>query len=292
MRYIEPVFRPPSEADSYILQITYGCSHNKCSFCGMYKSKTFKIRPMEEIKEDIKMASDLMPDIRRVFLGDGDAFILKSEALYEILDYLNRAFPLLQRVGIYASTMGILKKSEDELRALKEKKLSIAYLGLESGSQEILNSVNKGVTADEMVDCVVKAQNCGIKMSVIILLGLGGIKNSHKHAIETAKALNRMNPRYMSALTLMLVPGTCLVEDEDKGKFELPSAEGMLKELRFILENLDLKGTIFRSDHASNYLSLKGRFPKDKEILLSTVDYVLNNMNNRFVIRPEFLRGL
>lgn len=290
MRYIEPVFRPPSEGDSYILQITYGCSHNKCSFCKMYRKKHFSIRPMEEILEDIRDASKLMPWTRRVFLADGDALILKTDLLVNILEHLNKAFPSLQRVGIYANPHGILHKSKEKLEELKKLKLSIAYLGLESGSEKILKIVNKGFTAEEMIDCVRLAQDCGIKMSVIILLGLGGDKLSKEHAIKTAEVLNRMKPKYLSALTLMPVSGTPLYEDYRNGNFTLIEPEDMLKELRLIIENLDLEGTIFRSDHASNYLPLKGRFPKDKERLLSDIDYTLEHIDDDLV--PEFLRGL
>ncbi len=292
MRYIEPVFRPPSEGDSYILQITYGCSHNRCSFCGMYRKKQFSIRPLEEILEDIRDASKVIPGTRRVFLADGDAFILKTDFLISVLEHLNKGFPHLQRAGIYANPHGILSKSNEELGELKKLKLSISYLGLESGSEDILKSVNKGFTAEEMINCVIKAQECDMKMSVIILLGLGGDIYSKEHALKTADALNRMNPKYLSALTLMPVPGTPLYEDYRKGNFKLIEAEDMLKELRLIIEHLELKGTIFRSDHASNYLPLKGRFPKDRENLLSNIDYTLEHINEEFSIIPEFLRGL
>lgn len=217
MRYIEPLFRPPSEAESYILQITYGCSHNKCRFCGMYRNKKFTIRAGEEIFEDIEKAGRIFPFTRRVFLADGDALVLNTDKLVKILEELNKTFPLLQRVGIYANTRGILDKSEEELGALRKLKLKIAYLGLESGSEKILKLVNKGFTAEEMTECVIKAQKCGIKMSVIILLGLGGYEYSKEHAKKTSKILNRMQPLYLSALTLMPVPGTPLFEDKKMG---------------------------------------------------------------------------
>jgi radical SAM superfamily enzyme YgiQ (UPF0313 family) len=258
----------------------------------MYRKKHFSIRPVEETLEDIKEASKVIPWTRRVFLADGDAFILKTDFLINILEHLNKAFPSLQRAGIYANPHGILHKSKEELEELKKLKLSISYLGLESGSENILKSVNKGFTAEEMIDCVRLAQDCGIKMSVIILLGLGGDRLSEEHALKTAEVLNRMNPKYLSALTLMPVPGTPLYEAYKKGHFILKEAEDMLKELRLIIENLKLEGTIFRSDHASNYLPLKGRFPKDKERLLSDIDYTLKHIDDDFSTLPDFLRGL
>ncbi|HPZ06930.1 MAG TPA: radical SAM protein [Candidatus Eremiobacteraeota bacterium] len=288
MNYSEPVFRPPSEADSFILQITYGCSHNKCTFCGMYRNKKFFIRPMDDIIKDITAAGKLFPGTRRVFLADGDALVLKTEILLKVLEELNKVFPQLQRVGIYGNPHGILRKDKEEIRQLKELKLGIVYLGLESGSEEILRDVNKGFTAEDMIECVRYSQEYDIKMSVIILLGLGGVKYSRLHAIKTAEALNRMEPRYLSALTLMPVGGTPLYEAVKKGDFILPKAEDLLKELRLLIENLNLKGTIFRSNHASNYLPLAGRFPKDKERLLAEIDYTIEHGN----LIPEFFRGL
>lgn len=290
MRYREPVFRPPSEADSYILQVAYGCTHNKCAFCAMYRGKSFRLRPFAEIKEDIKTASFFYPDTRRVFLADGDALVLKTEKLSAILDLLDKNFPHLQRVGIYASTKGILQKKDSELQSLKEKKLSITYLGLESGSEEILKKMNKGTTASQMTEAVQKAQNNGIKMSVMIILGLGGKELSEKHALETAKILNEMNPLYLSALTLMLAPNTPLYDDYRLGKFRQMSEKEFLAELKLIIENLELKGTIFRSNHASNYLPLKGRFPKDKQALLDTLQLFIDNFDPS-LLKPEFLRG-
>ena len=292
MRYVEPVFRPPSEGDSYILQITYGCSYNKCTFCSMYKSKKFQIRPVEEVKEDIDRAKRVFPDERRVFLADGDGFILKTEKLVEILEYLNKAFPYLHRVGIYSNPHGILEKSEEELKTLKKLKLRIAYLGLESGSDLILKKVNKGYSSAEMIESVVKAQSCGIKMSVIVLLGLGGNDLMREHALKTAEILNKMEPRYLSALTLMPVKGTILYEEEKKGFFTLPGPSDILKEMKVIIENLNLKGTVFRSNHASNFLPLEGRFPKDKEFLINQINSILEDENMEDFLVPDFFRGL
>ncbi|MDI6732648.1 MAG: radical SAM protein [Planctomycetota bacterium] len=289
MRYEGMIIRPPSEADSYLLQITYGCSHNKCTFCGTYLGTKFRVRKLDEVLEDISMAQRFIPHTRRVFLCDGDAMLLPTDYLLKILKALTMIFPDLQRVGIYANASDILKKSDSELSELSRHKLTIAYLGLESGNDEILKKVKKGATAKDMIDAVRKAQDVGIKMSVIGLIGLGGRELSTQHAIDTAKVVNKMTPRYFSLLTLMIVPGTPLADDYKKGRLELPDPEEMVKEVRMVVENMDSPGTIFRANHASNYAPLAGTFNKDKERLLQEIDRYLNGKNE---FRPEFLRGL
>jgi radical SAM superfamily enzyme YgiQ (UPF0313 family) len=290
MRYEGAVFRPPSEAGSYLIQITYGCSHNKCTFCASYLDKPFRIRPEEEVLEDIAMAEvSLGPGVRRVFLCDGNALILKMDRLERILDRLDEAFPELQRVGAYANARDILKKSPEELRTLKEKKLGILYLGLESGSDEILADIDKGATAEEMTRAVRHAEENGLKTSVILILGIGGRAKSREHAEASARVANAMNPRFLSCLMLMLVPGTPLHEKHRRGEFETLSPEELLLELRILVEGLDLGGTVFRANHASNYLPLGGRFPKDKKSILAQIDRALGGQVD---LRPEFLRGL
>jgi radical SAM superfamily enzyme YgiQ (UPF0313 family) len=288
MRYEGMIIRPPSEADSYLLQITFGCSHNKCTFCGTYNNK-FRVRPLEAVLTDIEMAREAIPDTRRVFLCDGDAMLLPNSHLLKIIKALNKALPDLQRIGIYANARDILKKSDEELKELSENKLTIGYLGLESGNDEILKRVNKGATARDMVEAVRKAQANGIKMSVIGLIGLGGPELSDEHAIATAKAVNAMNPRYFSLLTLMIVPGTPLAKDYESGKFKLLEAEQMVKEVRLVVENLDSEHTIFRANHASNYAPLAGTFNKDKKRMLAEIDSYLTGERD---FRPEFFRGL
>lgn len=283
------VIRPPSEADSLILQITLGCSHNKCTFCGTYGDKTFRKRPIEEVFEDIESVGPYSRGITRVFLADGDAMLLPTEHLISILDRLNSAFPNLQRVGIYANARDILKKKSAELEKMKSRKLGIGYIGLESGSDEILRRVKKGATAREQIDAVRKAQEAGIKMSVIALLGLGGRELSDEHAKKTAWALNEMQPRFASFLTLMLVPGTELAEQHARGEFELLQPLEFLKELKTIVEGLELEKTIFRTNHASNFLALGGTFPKDKARILEELD---RGLAGEAPLRPEFFRGL
>ncbi|MBI5779846.1 MAG: radical SAM protein [Planctomycetes bacterium] len=289
MRYEGMIIRPPSEADSYLLQITFGCSHNKCTFCGTYPDKKFRVRPLDQILEDIALARRHIPHTRRVFLCDGDAMLLPNKRLLKILEALNMAFPDLQRVGIYANARDILKKTETELSELSRRKLTIGYLGLESGNDEILKKVMKGATAKDMIDAVRKAQANGIKMSVIGLIGLGGREMSREHAIDTAKAVNLMNPRYFSLLTLMLVPGTPLDADYEQGRFFLPEAEDMVREIRLVVDNMDSPQTIFRANHASNYAPLAGTFNKDKKRLLQEID---DYLSGKYGFRPEFLRGL
>ena len=291
MRYYGTVIRPPSEANSYILQVTYGCSHNKCTFCPTYLDKPFKTRPIEEILADIEIARGLMPETRRVFLADGNAMVLSTMKLTSILDALNSAFPELQRIGIYANASDILHKTEQELRELCGKKLSIIYIGLESGSNEVLKKVNKGATAEEMIEAVKKGQEAGFKISVIGLLGLGGTDFWEEHALATGRAVSTMSPRYFSLLTMMVVPGTVMHKQWKEGTFILPEPLELLKEMKIIIENMDVHaGCIFRTNHASNYLTLTGRFPKDKERLLHTIDNAL--AKGESCLRPEYLRGL
>jgi radical SAM superfamily enzyme YgiQ (UPF0313 family) len=289
LRYEGAVFRPPSEANSYLLQVTLGCSHNKCAFCASYMDKRFRVRPEREVLEDIAMASKAMPGTRRVFLCDGDAMVLKTDRLLRILDALDDAFPQLQRVGIYANARDILKKSEEELRSLREKKLGIAYLGMESGSDEILASICKGATSDDMIRAVRKAEDSGLKASVILILGLGGRAKSREHALASARVASAMNPRFLSCLMLMLVPGTPMHDAYARGEFEPLSPEELMQELRLFVEHLELDGTVFRANHASNYLPLGGRFPKDKEAVLAQIDAAIRGETG---LRPEFLRGL
>ena len=291
MRYYGTVIRPPSEASSYILQITYGCSHNKCTFCPTYLDKPFRVRSVNEILEDIEEAKNTIPTTRRVFLADGNAMVLTTKQLSPILDALNQAFPNLQRIGIYANARDILEKSADELKLLCAKKLTIIYTGLESGSDEVLKRVNKGTSAQDIINAILKAQEAGFKASVIGLLGLGGIGLWQEHARATVQAVTTMNPRYFSLLTLMIVPGTALYEQEQQGQFCLPRPLEMLKEMRMIIEHIDAaKGCVFRTNHASNYLALEGRLPKDKETLLKTIDAALYQGTSS--LRPEYLRGL
>jgi radical SAM superfamily enzyme YgiQ (UPF0313 family) len=303
MRYYGNVVRPPSEAWSYILQITYGCSHNKCTFCSTYLDKPFQVRPAKEVLEDIEMARSYVPHTRRVFLADGNALVLSTQRLVPILNALDKAFPNLERVSIYANAQDILRKSEEELDTLYRKKLGLIYMGLESGDEEILQRVRKGATAAEMIEAVKKAQAVGpstalrrgsghgLKTSAIGILGLGERERSREHAIATGQVVSAMDPDYFSLLTLMIVPGTELYREYQAGEFVLIEPLEMLAEMRVMIQHMEgLTHCVFRTNHASNYLPLAGTLPQDKERLLSTLDRAL--AQGESVLRPEYLRAL
>ena len=284
------VIRPPSEAGSFLLQTTVGCSHNKCAFCVTYKFVKFTVRPFEKVREDIELAARWNRGMSRAFLCDGDAMCLPTSDLEKILDCLADNLPHLERVGIYANARDILNKTPEELRLLREKKLGIAYLGLESGNDEILENVRKGATAEEMVQAVRKAEEAGIAMSVIVLLGLGSNAMSRKHATDSARIVSRMDPSYLSALTLMLLPGTPMFRDYQKGAFEIMNPVSILQELRWLLEGIEVQGPcVFRTNHASNYLPVGGNLPQDKERMLEVVD---RGLANPAILRPESRRAL
>ena len=289
MRYSGNIFRPPSEADSLLIQTTIGCSHNRCSFCAMYRDKEFRVRPVENVLEDIALARDYYgPDVRRVFLCDGNALILPVDYLLKVLAGLQESFPELQRVGVYANARDIAHKSDEDLRELARHKLSIFYLGMESGSDEILKQIDKGATSAEMVAAVQKAMAAGMKSSIIYLLGMGGRKLWRENAVESARAVSQMNPNYLSALTVTVVPGTPLARQEESGEFELPSPEEFAAELRLFLEKVEVKATVFRSNHASNYVPLAGRLPRDKSRMMADLDAAIQHHH----FKPEYLRGL
>ena len=291
MHYYGAVIRPPSEARSYILQVTYGCSHNRCTFCGTYQDKPFRVRETNQVMDDIELARSLRPNTRRVFLADGDALVLNANRLNHILDALNDAFPHLERVGVYANAQNLLRKSSDELKTLRIKGLGIIYLGLESGDDEVLKCILKGATAAEMIAATAKAKQAGLLVSVIGILGIASLKGSTQHARLTGQVVSQMEPDYFSMLTLMLVPGTQLHQKWETGVFQLPDAEQMLVELHQVIENLDAPtNCIFRTNHASNYLALRGTLPRDKTRLLTALDAAITQGPD--VFRPEALRGL
>ena len=291
MRYQGAVIRPPSEAESYILQVTYGCSHNDCTFCGTYQDKPFQTRDVDDVLEDIRLTAQVIPGARRAFLADGDALVLSTHRLLKVLDELRTNFPYLERVGSYATAQNVLNKSNSDLAILRDKGLKILYLGLESGSDEVLTKVDKGVTSDEMIQAVNKAKKSGMLVSIIGILGLGGVELSEQHAKETGRVVSQMDPDFFSMLTLILVPGTRLYQDWNAGSFQLLQPEEMLLELHKVIEYLkDLTQCVFRTNHASNYLSLRGTLPGDKVHLLNTLDAALKQ--GRDTLRPESWRGL
>ncbi len=292
MDYQGIIIRPPSEADSLILQITVGCSHNKCTFCPTYKGVNFKLKDQAIIDNDIDVASRRFGNfVRRVFLCDGDVLILKTEYLLNLFSKLRRAFPHLQRIGLYGNAKSILRKTLDELVMLKENGLGIVYLGVESGNDEVLKRVKKGVTSKQMLEAGKRILEAGIKLSVTVLLGIGGKELSKIHAIDTGKLLTEMQPNYVGALTVMVIEGTPLYNEQRAGKFVLPSPFELLEELKVMIENTDLKSGLFMANHASNYLPLKIRMPKDKRHALDLLDKVILERNSDY-LKPEYFRAL
>lgn len=277
MRYEEPVFRPPSEGGSYILQVSIGCSHNKCTFCSMYKTKKFRLRSMQEIKEDIAEAARCYPQLQRVFLADGDALALDQEVQLTVLEDLYAAFPRLERVGIYANPHNILEKEEAQLAELRRKGLQILYLGIESGWAKVLEDVRKGATPKEMILAGRKALEAGFLLSATVILGLAGKEGSRQHAMETARVVSAINPQYLGALTLMLNRHAPLLRKTEKGEFQPLNPREILEEQEILIAHLETEGCVFRSNHASNYLSLKGTLKEDREKLLQQIQMAKAN---------------
>ncbi len=283
------IFRPPSEADSLILQVTVGCSYNRCTFCGAYQGKRFRIKRFEEIKEDIDEVSAYR--IQRVFLADGDALVIPQKDLLRIASYLREKLKGLERIGIYANAKDVLRKSVEELRALKDLGVGILYLGLESGDAEILKRIKKNATVDELIRAAKRVKESGISLSVTVILGLGGVEGSQTHAVETGKVLSEMDPDYVGALSLMIVPGTPIEKEIETGRLRLPTAFGLIQELEMMITHCQFSHCFFASNHASNYLPLRIRMPEQKEEALERIREVLRRKDPD-LLRPEYLRAL
>ncbi len=290
MDYEGLIIRPPSEAYSLLLQVTTGCSHNKCTFCGTYRQKKLKIKPLEQIKKDLREASSY-DDVDKVFLCDGDALIIPQPRLEEILKLINDNLPNINRIGTYANAKSILRKRVDELKTLRSLGLKIIYLGVETGNVELLKKINKGVTYEQMVTAARRVKEAGIILSVTVILGLGGIEKSIEHARDTAKILTDIDPDYAGALTLMFVPETELYEDYLAGRFVLPDKFGFIRELYLMIAESNFTNCYFTSNHASNYLSVKAYLPREKEKILKMIGSVIKE-EDLSRIRPEYLRGL
>ena len=269
------LFRPPAEGDSLIIRVADGCPYNACTFCGMYKDIRYQEHDPETLGGELARAHRTWTDANRVFLADGDVMALSIERLREILTSLDELFPDLARINMYANGYSILQKTEEQLRELRSLRLHTLYMGLESGDDETLRAACKRETAAEMVEAALRAQACGLRMSVIILTGLGGRERSREHAEATASALNEMQPRLLSALRLIPVPNTSLYAAALSGGFSVLTEEESVQELRDIVAGLELRRTVFRANHASNVISLEGRLPKDKDRLLSELDDLL-----------------
>lgn len=289
MHYEGFIIRPPSEANSLLLQVTLGCSHNKCTFCGAYKQKRFTIKEDVIIDADIDYASANLGFFRRVFLIDGDALIIPQQRLVRILSRIREKMPWIQRVGIYANAKGILRKTEAELAILRDLGLRIVYFGLESGDAQVLQDVGKGHTPERMIEAGRKIRAAGMKLSVMVILGLAGHERSLEHARTTGRALSAIDPNYVGVLTLMISPGTPLAAQVSEGQFELLTPHEMLKELREMLTHTDMTRGLFFANHASNYLPLQVKMPADKEKAIQALDSALMGQT---ALKSEWMRGL
>jgi radical SAM superfamily enzyme YgiQ (UPF0313 family) len=269
------MFRPPAEADSVLIRVADGCPHNACAFCAMYRKVPYRVHDRATVEQSIAMAAATRPDARRVFLADGDVLALPAQALEDLLEQLRLAFPRLVRVNCYASGTAMAQKSDVQLRALCRQGLHTLYLGLESGSEEVLRSMGKGGTVRDTIDGCIRAQNAGLSVSVMVLVGIGGQELSATHARQTAVALNAMQPALLSCLRLVPIPGTPLARRIADGSFVPLTQEQSVQELRDILSGLDLARTVFRADHSSNVLPLSGRLPRDAGRLLEELDELL-----------------
>ena len=288
MRYEGRVFRPPSEAYSLIVQVTVGCSHNKCTFCDMYKEKRFHLRKLEDVLEDFNIARRQYRYIERVFLADGDALIRKTEDLAAILKHIRKVIPECRRVTSYGSPKSILTKSPEDLALLHSLGLEMIYLGLESGNEQVLKHINKGVTVEDIVRAGQMVKDAGMKLSVTAISGLGGTEMWKEHAIDTAKAFSRMKPDYIGLLTLMIEGDVPLRRESEAGKFHLLTAPQVAKETLLLLEHIDSEGSVFRSNHASNYLTLKGTLNRDREAMCEQIRRALE----RGGYKKEYFRAL
>ncbi len=289
MRYVGSVYRPPSEARSLIVQVTYGCSHNTCAFCSMYKEKRFAVRPLDEVLEDFHTARRLYPRVERVFLADGDALVRRAAELETILKTVRELFPECTRVTCYASPDSIRIRTEEELRALRAAGLTMVYMGLESGCDAVLEKMRKGHDAAFIVEMGRKVRRCGIALSVTAITGLGGPELLERHAADTAAAFSAMNPEYIGMLTLMVEPGTPLYDWVRDGSFRLLTPAEDLRETRLLVEGLDSPGSVFRMNHASNYLALRGTLNRDRDAMLAQLDRAAADLS---LLRPEEWRGL
>lgn len=289
MHYEGNIIRPPSEANSILLQVTVGCSRNKCTFCGAYKGKRFSIKSDEIIMEDIAFAANYCKRQRRVFLCDGDALIVPQKKLLKILVEVKKQLPWITRVGAYANAKSLKLKTIADLKELKAHGLGIVYMGLETGDDVTLKKINKGATSKSMIQMGKKAKRAGIKLSITVLMGIAGRKRSRIHAEETGRVLSSIDPEHVGALSLMLIPGTPMYKDYESGIFSLPEPHELLEELKIMFENTKLSKGLFYANHASNYLPIKARLPKDKD---ATIKLINKALSGEIPLKPEFMRAL
>lgn len=294
MDYVGHVIRPPSEAYSMIIQVTVGCSHNMCTFCGAYKDLQPKywVKDWETVKKDIDEASSYKYGFTKAFLADGDVLILPTEDILRIMNYIKLKNPAIETINVYGNAKAILRKTPEELKALKEAGLTVIYQGIESGNKEVLRRIRKGAFPDVMRECAAKVIDSGIKLSQTVLLGIGGKEMSHEHARDTGKLLGEMSPDFASALTVMILPNTPLYKEYQEGKFVLPDKFGLLQELQIIVKNMNVRRKCyFTSNHASNYLPIKANLPEQQSAVLKMIDQVISNKDES-ILKPEHMRAL
>jgi len=291
--YIEPVFRPPSEARSLILQVTNGCSWNRCTFCEMYTlpQKKFQLKPLDRVEAELVSVARSKLPVRRIFLADGDAMTLSFRRLREIMELINRHLPGIQRVSSYCLPRNLKSKTVEQLASLREMGLDLYYVGCESGDDFVLERVQKGENFDSSLAALQKIKRAGARSSVMILNGMGGKRFSEQHAVNSARLMNEAQPEYLATLVVSFPRGTETYEAGFEGQFEMLDQQGLFQEMYWLLDTLDLEKTIFRSDHASNYLVLKGTLNRDRNRLLATVKQALSRPGS-VPLRPEWMRGL
>lgn len=290
MRYEGNIFRPPSEAYSLLVQVTIGCTHNKCTFCSMYKDKKFRVRDPQEVLEDLAWARKHYRRVERIFLCDGDALALTNGKLLPILNFISENFPECQRVTAYARATDILRKSEEDLEQLRAAGITMVYIGAESGSDAVLRQINKGESRQQIIDGVRKAEACGIKASVTFISGIAGKAGWEDHAVATGTMISQMEPSYVGLLTLMVDPDVPIAEEIRTGRLQLLSPEEVLEETDLLLQHVNVsRPCVFRSNHASNYLSLRGTLPQDREAMLQMIHRA---MKDRGMLKDERFRAL
>lgn len=290
MRYEGSVYRPPSEAYSLIIQVTIGCAHNDCTFCSMFKDKKFRVRDVDEVIEDLNIARKTYRNVNRIFLADGDALVLTNKKLLVILDKINELFPECERIGIYGSPQDVLNKTPEELIELKEHGVGIIYIGAESGSDTVLKKIKKGATRAEIIEAIKKIEDSGVKSSVTFISGLGGVENWEEHAVDSGTMISESEPSYVGLLTLLVEPTAPMHKEIKSGELKLLSPMDVVKETKLMLENINVsKPCVFRSNHASNYVTLKGTLPQDKASMLEQLEAV---MGREDLLKNDNLRML
>lgn len=290
MRYEGTVYRPPSEAGSLIIQFTIGCARNTCTFCNMYKDKNFRIRPLADVEEDLEMARKYYNrgQVRRIFLADGDALIVKTADMLHILDKCHQYFPEVERISVYGAPKDILNKTPEELKKLKAAGLDMVYMGLESGADEVLADVKKGVNAGEMIEAGKKVMEAGMTLSMTIISGLGGKRLWKEHALGSAKVISAIKPHFVGFLTLMVEQGTEMYDQVQRGDLEVMNPQEVLDETELFIRNVDAEGTMFRSNHASNYSALGGTLNRERDKILAQIE----TSRKRSSFRPDSYRGI